>query len=248
MRTGFPPPWPNALSKAGFRLSAAALAMLFSGLLGPAANAKDGPRLTVVELFHSQGCSSCPPAEANVMALSNRPDLLTLSFGVTYWDSLGWRDTFGSSAFTQRQWDYAKAFGRREVATPQVVVNGRGDVVGDRREAIDALIRQLGDMGQGPRIEVKSGKIVIGEGAPTRARVILVRFDPRTVLVPIRAGENEGRTLPQKDVVKSLVDLGPWTGHPARFDLPRLDQPGLKSAVLVQAGAGGPILSAAKIS
>src|SRR5947209_17182454 len=66
--------------------------------------------LTVVELFQAQGCSSCPPAGANVIALSDRPDLLTLSFGVTYWDHLGWRDTFASAQYTNRQWDYARAF------------------------------------------------------------------------------------------------------------------------------------------
>ena len=89
--------------------------------------------LTVVELFQSQGCSSCPPANANVMALSDRPDLLTLSFGVTYWDQLGWKDTFASPRYTERQWDYAHAFHRRQVFTPEVVVNGHADVVGQDR-------------------------------------------------------------------------------------------------------------------
>ncbi|HEX4270012.1 MAG TPA: DUF1223 domain-containing protein, partial [Rhizomicrobium sp.] len=85
--------------------------------------AADKP-LTVVELFQSQGCSDCPPANANVMALSSRRDLLTLSFGVTYWDYLGWKDTFASPQYTARQWDYAHAFHHSEVYTPQVVVNG----------------------------------------------------------------------------------------------------------------------------
>src|SRR5258708_24010071 len=72
----------------------------------------DGRNLTVIELFQSQGCSSCPPANANVIALSDRPDLLTLSFGVTYWDKLGWKDTFATPQYTNRQWDYARAFHR----------------------------------------------------------------------------------------------------------------------------------------
>src|SRR5580698_4743089 len=79
--------------------------------------------LTVVELFQSQGCSDCPPANANLMALGDRPDLITLSFGVTYWDQLGWKDTFASPQYTARQWDYAHAFHRNNVFTPEIVVN-----------------------------------------------------------------------------------------------------------------------------
>src|SRR5271154_6301358 len=82
---------------------------------GSTAADRDHP--TVVELFQSQGCSSCPPANANLVALSDRPDLLTLSFGVTYWDQLGWKDTFASPKYTARQWDYAHAFHRAEVYT-----------------------------------------------------------------------------------------------------------------------------------
>lgn len=131
-------------TRAGLSLLACASAGLI--LAYPAwATAADPTHLSVVELFQSQGCSSCPPANANVIALSDRPDILTLSFDVTYWDHLGWRDTFGSPAFTKRQWAYAHAFRRREVATPEVVVNGRGDVVGDRRNAIEALIQRFAD-------------------------------------------------------------------------------------------------------
>src|SRR5271163_4509740 len=109
--------------------------------------------LTVVELFQSQGCSDCPPANANVMALSDRPDLLTLSFGVTYWDQLGWKDTFASPQFTARQWDYARAFGREEVFTPEVVVNGRADVVGADRAELESLIARESNDG-GPQVRI----------------------------------------------------------------------------------------------
>ncbi len=102
------------------------------------AAAADAAHPTVVELFQSQGCSSCPPANANVMALSDRPDLLTLSFGVTYWDELGWKDTFASPKFTARQWDYARGLHHDNVGTPQVVVNGRADVVGQDRSQLEA--------------------------------------------------------------------------------------------------------------
>src|SRR5437879_1949909 len=91
--------------------------------------------LQVVELYTSQGCSSCPPADAAVAQLSARPEILALSFGVTYWDDLGWKDTFAQKKFTERQWDYAKGLRHANVATPQVVVNGRLDVVGQRVSA-----------------------------------------------------------------------------------------------------------------
>src|ERR1700678_1390875 len=113
------------MSLKSLMLALAGLATLSTG----AAGAGDRTHPTVVELFQSQGCSSCPPANANVMALADRPDLLTLSFGVTYWDDLGWKDTFASPQFTARQWDYARALHHTEVFTPQVVVDGRADVV-----------------------------------------------------------------------------------------------------------------------
>src|SRR6266404_3389657 len=100
------------------------------------------PPLTVVELFQSQGCSDCPPANANVMALSDRPDLLTLSFGVTYWDQLGWKDTFASPQYTARQWDYARGLHHSNVYTPQTIVNGKADITGRDRAELEALIRR----------------------------------------------------------------------------------------------------------
>ena len=94
------------------------------------AHAADASHPAVVELFQSQGCSSCPPANANVNALSQRADVLALSFAVTYWDRLGWKDTFAKPQFTERQWQYARAMRQQDVYTPQVVVNGRVEGVG----------------------------------------------------------------------------------------------------------------------
>jgi hypothetical protein len=199
--------------------------------------------LTVVELFQSQGCSSCPPANANVMALSDRADLLTLSFGVTYWDQLGWKDTFASPRYTDRQWDYARAFHRQQVFTPEVVVNGRADVVGQNRGELEALIHREAS-GTGPDIRFAGGTVTVGTGSGS-AQVWLVRFDPRVVQVPIARGENSGVTLPHRNVVKELVKLGRWDGKPATYSLPAATDGMLRSAVLVQAGAGGAILSAA---
>ena len=223
----------------------AGLAAIASVSLPAMAMAADAAHPTVVELFQSQGCSSCPPANANVMALADRPDILTLSWQVTYWDQLGWKDTFGSPAYTARQWDYARALHHSNVFTPQVVVNGRSDGVGVRREELEALLRR-GDRGDaGPKIDVAAGRVTI-TGGPAHASVLVVRYDPNILQVPIARGENVGRTLPHRNVVRQLVSLGTWNGGVATFTLPASMQPGLKTAILVQAGPGGPILAAAR--
>lgn len=214
----------------------------------PAAAMEQKP-LTVVELFQSQGCSDCPPANANVMALSSRPDLLTLSFGVTYWDYLGWKDTFASPQYTARQWDYAHALHHSEVYTPQVVVNGRADIVGRDRGALEALIAREANSA-GPAVGFAQNTVSVGAG-PSGAhqgadQVWLVRFDPNIENVPIARGENSGLTLPHKNVVKELVKLGEWSGRPATFAIPAARLPGLEQAVLVQSGPGGAIVAAAR--
>jgi hypothetical protein len=203
------------------------------------------PPLTVVELFQSQGCSSCPPANANLIALSNRPDLLTLSFGVTYWDQLGWKDTFASPQYTARQWDYARGLHHTQVYTPQVVVNGKADITGRDRGELESLIRREAN-NSAPPIEVADGRVHLGEGHSGRYDVWLVRFNPRIENVPIARGENGGLTLSHKNVVKQLVKLGVWNGTPAQFPLPAATQQGLQDAILVQAGPGGAIVAAVR--
>lgn len=224
------------------RFTSFALAAL---LLAGGASAQPAPRLAVVELFTSQGCSSCPPADDNVAALSTRPDVLALSFGVTYWDRLGWKDTFAQPAFTDRQVAYARALRHDAPFTPQVVVDGRADVVGNDRSEIERLLRH--ERPAGPSVQLNGATVDVGAGVvPGRpADVWLVRYDPRVVQVPIRAGENTGRTLPIKNVVKSLTRLGEWRGSAARFAVPPA-APGLATAVLVQTRSLGPILAAAR--
>ena len=220
----------------------AAIAMVSAPAMAVAA---DAAHPTVVELFQSQGCSSCPPANANVMAIAGRADILALSWQVTYWDQLGWKDTFGAPAYTARQWDYAHALHHSNVFTPQVVVNGRADGVGVRREELDALLRKADRGDGGPKVTILGDRVVI-EGAAAHATVLLVRYDPNIVQVPIQRGENGGRTLPHRNVVHQVVRLGDWNGGVARFDLPSATRPGLKTAILVQAGPGGAILAAAR--
>lgn len=218
---------------------------LLLGMLCGAASPALASSLTVVELFQSQGCSSCPPANANVMALSERPDLLTLSFGVTYWDQLGWKDTFASPQYTERQWDYARAFHRRNVFTPQVVVNGHADAVGADRGELEDLIRREG-VTKGPEIHLTKDTVTIDAAAGPAAQVWLVRYDPRIVQVPVARGENGGRTLPHRNVVKALVKLGDWDGKSVSYPLPASNDAMLRDAVLVQARSGGVILAAAR--
>src|SRR3569623_462014 len=117
-------------------LAAALMTLAAPALAQPAAPVQ------VVELFTRQACSSCPPADRAVAAISARPDILALSFGVTYWDNLGWKDTFAQKKFTDRQWDYAHGLGHGNVGTPQVVVNGRLDTVGQSVADIAQALRR----------------------------------------------------------------------------------------------------------
>jgi hypothetical protein len=212
-----------------------------------AARAADATHPVVIEIFQSQGCSSCPPASANVAALSDRPEVLALSFQVTYWDNLGWKDTYAQPRYTARQWAYAKALHHDNVFTPQVVVNGRRDGVGVDAGELRNLVR-VADRGDGgPALTVANGAVEIGsgDGAP-KADVWLVRYDPRTVMIAIRGGENGGKTLPHKNVVRQIVRLGGWTGKAARFALPAGGDPAWRTAILVQTAGAGPILAAVK--
>jgi hypothetical protein len=225
------------------KLLLSALALL---AFGEHSYAQGGPaptRLVVVELFQSQGCSSCPPAEANLNAIAGQAGILALSYGVTYWDSLGWKDTFATAAYTDRQWAYAKYRKRDNVWTPQVYVNGHADLVGSDRAQLDQAIKHA--TAQGPQLSWEKDRLVVSAGKPaSTCDVWLVRYDPRTINVAIGGGENGGRTLPHRNVVRELVHLGTWNGSPHAFDVPRPMLNGLSTAVLVQIKAGGDILSA----
>jgi hypothetical protein len=204
-----------------------------------------GSGLEVVELFQSQGCSSCPPANANVIPLAARGDVLVLSWQVTYWDYLGWKDSFAKPAFTQRQHDYASALHHDGVWTPQVVINGRGDVVGSNRAELDQARRKFARGGDMISLALAPGKVALS-GSAADASVYLVRYDPKIVQVPIRSGENGGRTLPHRNIVREFARLGAYTGGTREFALPRAREAGLKTAILVQSGKAGPVLAAAR--
>jgi hypothetical protein len=227
------------------------MALLLAAACGAsAAPATQSP--VVVELFTSQGCSSCPPANANLATVSDRPGVLALSFGVTYWDYLGWKDSFARPEFTTRQYNYERTLHKATAYTPQMVVNGETDLVGseigDVEQAIDgertaAANRPAASV---PAIALAAGAVEIGAAsAPDGgADIWLVRYDPNIIQVPVARGENGGRTLPHKNVVHELVRLGGWGGDAKHFELPAAAD-GLKTAILVQSAYGGEIIAAA---
>ena len=163
---------------------------------------------------------------------------------MTYWDYLGWKDSFAQPAFTQRQHDYAAALHHDGVFTPQVVINGRGDVVGVNRGELGQALQRFARNGDGVALTLSAGKVTVA-GSGTGA-VYLVRYDPRIVQIPIKAGENGGRTLPHRNVVRELVHLGKFNGGSQGWALPKAKQAGLKTAVLVQSGTAGPIIAAVR--
>lgn len=225
-----------------------ALAGLAGLSLPSVAAAGDPNSPTVVELFQSQGCSSCPPANAVLNSLAGRADVLALSFAVTYWDQLGWKDTFAHPAFTARQWEYARAGKRSNVATPQMIINGRGVLIGSNKAEVDAAIRRYDRRASGPAIAARDGKIAVaGKHLARPANVWLIRYDPRVHQVPIRAGENGGRTLPHKNIVRSMRLVGKWSGGVATYAMPAAANASYRTAVLVQDGPGGAIIAARKV-
>ena len=222
------------------------IAAAFAVFLLPAA-AQAAP-LKVVELFQSQGCSSCPPAIANVNRLADRQDLLTLMFAVTYWDRLGWKDTFASPVYTERQYAYGRVFGDGAY-TPEVVIDGRHDLVGADARQLDAAIAQAMPAKDAPVLAPAGSGVSVGAARSPRrgADVWLVRYDSRTQNVPIGAGENSGITIAHRTIVRSLVKLGDWTGAAQTYAVPAGGDPAWRMAILVQEKNGGQILSALKL-
>ena len=171
-------------------------------------------RPVVVELFTSQGCSSCPPAEALLSELASQPGVLALGFHVTYWNGLGWRDPFSLDAATTRQRSYQALLRTDTIYTPQMVVDGRIDVIGsDRRAVSAALARARATETVSVEIHRDGGRVTmqLGSGAGT-ARVLLVGYDGRH-RTDVSRGENAGRALVESNVVRSLAVAGEWAGQ-----------------------------------
>jgi len=208
-------------------------------------------RPVVVELFTSQGCSSCPPADAILEDLASRPDVIALAMHVDYWDYLGWRDSFGSADFTARQQNYATAAGARTIYTPQFVIGGVDHVVGANPMAVMDGIQRLGDGADGLVLTVRqdaSGTVTIHAPAThgvSGLRVQVVTYIPSRT-VHIGRGENAGREMTYVNIVDSWLDLGVWDGAEALSRTVSL-APDAHGAVLLQVDGFGPILAARKI-
>ena len=232
---------------------AAALTAAFQLPLLSSAGAAE-KQLTVVELFTSQGCSSCPPADAYLGELAKRPDLLALSVHVDYWDYIGWKDPFASPENTKRQRRYARTLGMRYVYTPQMVVQGAGHVTGSERARVQALIEKAAKM---PRVPISISRdkdkinIKVSAGASgEEATVWLAVYDDRHD-TPIKRGENGGRTLSYYNVVRTMSRIGIWTGGAMTIptDIADMKARGRDGcAVILQSLTTGRILGAAKIA
>lgn len=199
--------------------------------------AQPGTAPVVVELFTSEGCSSCPPADAVLTDLAqHQPDVLALAFHVTYWDYLGWKDPFSLADATARQRAYAAAMRSDTVYTPQMVVDGRTEFVGSDKAAALASIRGAAAKPVALRIARDSSgfSIAVGEGSG-RGRLLLVGYDA-SHRTPVGRGENGGRTLLETNIVRSLTPIGDWSGSPLTL---RADAPaGEQVAVLLQQESG----------
>ncbi|MEO7026958.1 MAG: DUF1223 domain-containing protein [Caulobacteraceae bacterium] len=233
-------------------LALAALLAVNAWNVGASAAAKKAaargvPPTVVVELFTAQGCASCGAADAWFDRLADRPGVIALTWSVDYWDYLGWKDSFAQAAFTDRQQAYDKRLGPRDVYTPQVIVGGAAEAPGDQPDDVEALVRRAGRARvPAPGIVIRPASVGVGHGSAPKggAEVWLIRFDPRRQTVEVKDGDNRGKTLQRRNVVRQLARLGSWKGSPVRFTTPPAPESGLASVVLVQSLRLGPILAA----
>lgn len=197
----------------------------------------------VVELFTSQGCSSCPPANRFVTKLSENPDTLVLSYGVTYWDFLGWKDTFGSPEFTQRQRDYRDAFGAANIYTPQIILGGSAHSPRySKRDVVDMGLPEAGvDMSL-----TRAGDVLTVKANTTKDVIVdVVSYIPGDQTVDVKRGENGGRTMRLTNVVTNVQKLD-WNGQSASVKLPQSEN--MQYAVLIHDRENAKILDAAVIN
>ena len=198
--------------------------LLVLGLTAGIASAQAGERPIVVELFTSEGCSSCPPADKLLAELANRPDVLALSFHVDYWDRLGWKDPYSSREATERQNHYATLLDLDTVYTPQIVVDGKWQAVGSDRADVEHALglaqRQRRDVPVTLVLDRGRAQITLGPGADiVPVAVLLIGFDRRHVTV-VKRGENGGRTLAHVDVVRGIAEIGQLDGGSDEFEAP----------------------------
>src|SRR3954463_15208511 len=213
----------------------------------------------VVELFTSQGCSSCPPADRIIGELAKDPDVIALSLPIDYWDYLGWKDTLADSRFSARQKAYSRMRGDRDVYTPQVVVNGSTHVIGSDRAriegAIDSTKKAEGVMSVPVSMSLSGKQINVSVAAsvkaPARHGEVWICSVSKAVPIAIGRGENRGREVTYHNVVRDLLKVGDWNGSAGNWTVPleNISREGVDAAVVyVQDGSRekpGPMLGAA---
>lgn len=195
------------------------IAMAGFGLLASFSVAQAGPdkektsdTIThVVELFTSQGCSSCPPANRTVARIADNPGVLALSYGVTYWDYLGWKDSFGDPKFTDRQRDYQKSLDGANLYTPQIVLNGAAHSPRFSVSDINSMPLANESLSYETVLSMASGSLTLTSNIPAGGHVAFVKYKPGVQEVAVKRGENHGRTLKIANVVTD-VQTRPWTG------------------------------------
>jgi hypothetical protein len=236
------------------RLAFAGLVFCFGATMAERASAEDDEPVTVLELFTSQGCSSCPPADALLGKKAKQHGILALTLPVTYWDYLGWKDTLATENFSKRQRRYAESRGDHEIYTPQLIVNGVAHVAGSKEAAIDAAINSTGARLKPMRVPVKlsseGNEVVVQAGAAPnatdfKAGTIWVALYSRSVNVDIARGENLGRKITYTNVVRHLVPAGRWDGQAVSYRVPRPATQGLDGcAAFLQADKDSAIIGA----
>jgi hypothetical protein len=233
-------------------LLAACALVTIAGTASGKAIAPGPQRPVVVELFTSQGCSACIPANALLAELADRKGVLALTFPVDYWDYLGWRDSFAKPQFSDRQRAYQKVLGLRDVYTPQLVVDGAA-LTGKTTsvEKAPAMIRAAAKTHRpAPAMRISQGRLTIGSGRwpAGGAEVWLVRYEGQPQETAVKDGENRGVTVVYRNVARDLIRLGSWSGRRRAYDLPAPsgEDADLKSAILLQAKTSGRILGALK--
>jgi len=229
-------------------IACAALGMLMS-FAGSVA-AQTAPAV-VVELYTSQGCSSCPPADAFLATLTNEPGVIPLALHVDYWDYIGWRDVFANPRFTDRQKAYARAEGSKTIYTPQFIIAGKVRVVGHAPGEVAAgILEAMRGQGvvqlwldrEGDLVTIRA---VAVKPAKRAMRVQMVRYLP-TQTVSIKRGENAGHDITYHNIVTSWVNLGGWDGR-SDFTAQAAAEGDQPIVVIVQTDGPGPILAAAQI-
>ncbi len=222
--------------------------MSFVGLFHASqAVAQNGP--VVVELYTSQGCSSCPPADAMLHDLAKRDDVIALALHVDYWDYIGWKDIFASPQYTERQHAYARAANATTVYTPQMIIGGVDHVIGSRPMQVMDTVQAHNLRGNPFDVQLtRRGNNVIVNAAPGARGdyvVQLVRYTPEET-VSIRRGENAGRNLSYANIVTSWDVIGQWDGR-STLALEALANGDSPVVVILQQGANGPIVGAAEL-